>query len=410
MPTQLPSYKTLIDKLFAVNMHGGIKLGLSHIEQLNKALGDPSQNFECIHVAGSNGKGSVVIKISRALEMEGYRVGLFTSPHISTFRERIKVNGQLIDELSTVTLLQKIFDLIEKKNIPATFFEITTALALAYFAEQNVEFAVLETGLGGRLDATNIVTPKISIITSISFEHTEYLGHTLEEITIEKAGIIKPHIPVVIGPCVPKHVIEKIAKAKNSPLFQVTGHFEDFDKENCTVAKKALQVLGIKEESIAIGLKALPPCRMEQVLQDPPVILDVAHNPDGLEHLFQAVQHKYPQAALRVVFGLSKTKDIDGCLNVLKLFGNQFHLVEAPNGRGLEVAALQKKMLEHYFPSESISVDGSIPNTIQKAVKAAKKQKQVLIICGTFFIMSEARTTLGIKEPRDDYDTNERLK
>lgn len=407
MTTSTPDYKTLIKKLFTVNLHGGMKLGLKNIERLNQALGNPLQHFKCVHVAGTNGKGSVVTKISKALEAEGYRVGLFTSPHISTFRERIKINGQLIEEQVTANLLQKIFMLIEAEDIPATFFEITTALTLAYFAEQKVDYVVLEAGLGGRLDATNIVTPELSIITSISLEHTEYLGNTLEEIAAEKAGIIKSQVPVVIGPCVPKHVVEKFAKANNSPLTQVTGHFVFFDEENCAIAKKALQILTVREASIEIGLKALPPCRLEFIQQDPPVILDVGHNPDGLEHLFQAVKAKYPHSSIRVVYGVSKEKDIDGCLHVLKRYGDHFHLVEAPNGRGLETTALRKKMLEHYFVSESIYLDGSISQTIAKALHAAKKQKQVLVICGTFFIMSEARATLGIKEPRDDYDINE---
>lgn len=402
------NYKQLLNKLFAVNLHGGMKLGLNNIEQLNSLLGNPLQHFKCIHVAGTNGKGSVVTKISRALETEGYRVGLFTSPHISTFRERIKVNGQLIDESSTAHLLMKIFKILETENISATFFEITTALAFAYFAAQQVDYAVLETGLGGRLDATNIVIPELSVITSISFEHTEYLGHTLEEITAEKAGIIKPHVPVIIGPCVPEYLVKKIAESKNSPVFQVTGHFVDFDAENSAVARKALQVLKISEESIATGLKTLPPCRMELVCQNPPVILDVGHNPDGLEHIFQSIRKKYPHTSLRIIFGLSKNKDMEGCLHVLKRFGECFHLVEAPNGRGVEVDRLYMKMKEQDFPLENIFIDGSISNTIQKALKGTKEQKQVLLICGTFFIMSEARAFFGISEPRDDFDTNER--
>ncbi len=401
-------YKTLLNKLFEINMHGGMKLGLNNIIHLNEALGNPAQDFKTIHVAGTNGKGSVVTKIARALEFEGYRVGLYTSPHISTFRERIKVNNQLIDEETTVELLQKIFNIVEKEKIPATFFEITTALALAYFAALNVDYAVLEAGLGGRLDATNIVLPELAIITSISLEHTEYLGHRLEEITKEKAGIIKPHIPILIGPCVPKQVVEPIALRQGSPLIQVTGHFLFYDEENNAIAKEALHYLGIRKTSIDAGLKIRPPCRMELICQPPPVILDVGHNPDGLEHLFQAVKEQYPHISLRIVFGLSRNKDIEGCLNVLKKYGEYFHIVEASNGRGLGIVELHKKMLEQGFATTSIFQDASITNGIHKAMKAAKQQKQLLIICGTFFIMSEARATLGIYEPRDDYDINER--
>ena len=204
MSQTLPLYQTFINRLFAINLHGGMKLGLKNMETLNAMLGTPTQHFKCIHVAGTNGKGSVVYKIAKSLEKEGLRVGLYTSPHISSFRERIQINGQLIDESSVVAGLSRIFEEIDKSKIPATFFEITTALALKYFADQKVDYVVLETGLGGRLDATNIVTPVLSIITSISLEHTEYLGSTLEAIAKEKGGIIKPYVPIFIGPRVPQ--------------------------------------------------------------------------------------------------------------------------------------------------------------------------------------------------------------
>lgn len=401
-------YEELLNRLFAVNLHGGMKLGLSNIECLNQALNNPNKSFESIHVAGTNGKGSVATKIARALETEGFRVGLFTSPHISTFRERIKINNQIIEEKTTAILLQKIFKLADKEKIPATFFEITTALAFAYFAEQKVQYAVLETGLGGRLDATNIVIPKLSIITSISLEHTEFLGHTLEEITIEKAGIIKPNIPILIGPRVPKNVIKEIAKKKGSPLHQIEGHFLHFNDENSAIAKRALELLGISSKAIDIGLKALPPCRMEVIYHNPLVILDVGHNPDGLEHLFQSVKDKYPQSLLRVIFGLSKNKDIEACLNVLKKYGHHIHLVEARNGRGIAVDSLHKKMIDQGFQTDTLSINGNIQNTIKEAMEAAKAEKQIVIVCGTFFIMSEARAALGIDEPTDHFDINEK--
>ncbi|BBI17521.1 Putative folylpolyglutamate synthase [Neochlamydia sp. S13] len=408
MATNFSSYKELIKKLFSINKHGGMKLGLNNMCRLQRVLDFPTSHYQCIHVAGSNGKGSVTTKIAKALEAEGHRVGLFTSPHISTFRERVKINGQLIDEETTKTLLDKIFTKIANEQIPATFFEITTALALAYFAQKKVEYAVLEAGLGGRLDATNIVIPRLSIITSISLEHTEYLGQTVEEIAKEKAGIIKPEVPVIIGPRVPRPVIEEIAKLQNSPLTQVAGNFSNFDEENSAIARAALQTLAVSENSLQLGLKALPACRLELVCQAPPTLLDVGHNPDGLIHLFKAIRQKYPHMPLRIIFGLSKTKDVEGCLRVLKEYGEHFHLVEASNGRGIEVGALYQKMIEHHFPLSSISIDATISYTTQKALLLAKQNRQVLIICGTFFIMREVRASLKIEEPMDDYDINEK--
>lgn len=407
MPQALNLYQTFINRLFAVNLHGGMKLGLSNMETLNAALGTPNQHFKCIHVAGTNGKGSVVYKIAKSLEQEGFRVGLYTSPHISSFRERIQINGKLIDEFSVVAGLKRIFEEVDKSKIPATFFEITTALALKYFADQKVDYVVLETGLGGRLDATNIVTPVLSIITSISLEHTEYLGSTLEAIAKEKGGIIKPCVPIFIGPRVPLKVIQEIAQEKNSPLEQIQGSFQDFNEENNAIAQKALEYLKISSSSICAGLAKRPPCRLELVRDNPPVILDVGHNPDGLIHLFKALNNKYPQQALRIVLGLSKNKDIEACLEVLKKYGSAFHLVEASNGRGLEVEKLAEKAKQHQL--ENIFIRKSIPQSIHEALEAAKKEKQVLVICGTFFIMAEARACLGIQEPRDDQDFNERL-
>lgn len=405
----MSNYQKLLKKLFAVNLHGGMKLGLDNVVQLNSILGNPSQNYSCIHVAGSNGKGSVVTKIATALQAEGHKVGLYTSPHICTFRERIRVNGQLIDEETAANFLHQIFTIIERENIPATFFEITTMIALLYFALKKVDYAVLETGLGGRLDATNIVNPILTILTSISLEHTEYLGNSLEEITKEKSGIIKPLVPVIIGPCVPMPIVKQIAKENDSPFFQVTGHFEQYNDENNAIAKKALEFLNISEKSICEGLQAWPPCRMEKVQTDPIIILDVAHNPDGFERLFQALKMQYHHTPFRIVFGLSKNKDIEGCLHELKRHGTHFHLVEAPNGRGVEVPVLYNFMLHHHFSKDEISVDPDIRSTIKRALKEARVNKQILIICGSFFIMGEARAALGFHEPRDPIDVNEQL-
>jgi dihydrofolate synthase/folylpolyglutamate synthase len=401
------SYTQLLNKLYAVNLHSGVKMGLANILLLDKLFDHPSKKFKSIHIAGTNGKGSVATKMAAALEAEGLKVGLFTSPHISSFRERIRINQKLIDEEIVVDLLSKVFKEIEEKEIPATFFEIVTILSFLYFADSKIDYAVIETGLGGRLDATNILDPVFSIITSISLEHTEYLGETLEQITYEKAGIIKQNKPIFIGPCVPLNPVEKTAKELNAPLTQITGHFNLFNDENNKIAKTGLEFLKISAKSIEEGLKALPSCRIELIQQDPPVILDVAHNPDGLEHLLTFIKKNYPHKNLHIILGLSKTKDITACLNSLKPFVENFFLVEAPNGRSLEPHLLKQKMIDLYFDSEKIRVEKSITESVVKAVEVAKKEQAVVVICGTFFIMEEARRALGIIEPRDPFDTNE---
>ena len=298
------NYSDLIQRLFSVNLHGGIKLGLDNMKRLCQSMGFPEQCFPSVHIAGTNGKGSVTTKIAKGLEFSGYSVGMYTSPHLSCFRERIQINGSLIPEDKATSILSRIFEVIEQEKIPATFFEITTCLAFTYFAQQDVDVAIVETGLGGRLDATNVLSPLLSIITSISLEHREILGNDISAIALEKGGIIKPGIPVIIGPCVPKNVINSIAKEKHSRVILIEGTFPYFDDENSAIAKCALLELEkqfpLKKNALMEGIKKRPPCRFETFIPSqlaigkndalpPVVILDVAHNPDGLSHLFSVV-------------------------------------------------------------------------------------------------------------------------
>lgn len=396
------NYFSLIHKLYNINLHGGIKLGLSNCLRLDAALGYPSKKFKSIHVAGTNGKGSVVTKIAKGFELSGKKVGLYTSPHISCFRERIRINGEMILETSVEDILGRIFHLIEIENIRATFFEITTLLAFEYFAEQKVDIAVLETGLGGRLDATNITNPLLSIITSISMDHTEILGDTIEAITKEKAGIIKSGVPVIIGPNVSKDIVAEFATALGCSLTQVKGCFSDYNAENSAIAEKALKTFGIPETIIARAILQLPPCRMETIhKKDKTVIMDVAHNPDGLLRLFATIQATYPQQKLRVVFGLSKSKDISGCLAIIQKYGAYLHIVTASNGRGLEAETLKLGCSQSHSPVVTHP-------TIAEAIEIALQGDELIVVCGTFFIMSEVRKALNFNEICDPVDLNEK--
>ncbi len=394
-------YNQLLQKLLSVNLSGGMKLGLGNCLRLNAAMGFPDRSFISIHVAGTNGKGSVTKKIAKALECAGYRVGQYISPHISSFRERISVNDQMISEEAIETHLPTVFAAAEKEHITATFFEYATLLALHYFAQQKVDYAVLETGLGGRLDATNIVMPKLTIITSISLEHTEILGNDLESITREKAGIIKLNTPVIVGPRTPIDVVQEIAARHGSPCIQVKGSFPNFEEENRAIAKAALETLSIPASAIQQGLEANLPCRLEK-LHDR-AILDAAHNPDGLKNLFKAIR-QFTAQPLRIICGLSKTKDLQMCLDIIKQHAAYIHLVEAPNGRGAPVRFLYELLIALGMNSENIIMEASISQTVQQALQ----EKELLIICGSFFIMSDARMALGVSEPRDPEDMNER--
>ena len=350
-------------------------------------------------------------KIAAALQAAGMRTGLYTSPHIACFRERIRINGEMISEKDVQKYLSDLFAITAQQKIPATFFELTTLMALKYFAEKSIDIAVIETGLGGRLDATNIVRSKVSVITSISLEHTDILGNTIEAIANEKAGIIKPGVPVVIGPRVPLEVVSDVALKQQSPLTRVDGGFPDFYAENDAVAKAAMEILELPPIAISKGLQALPPCRLQTLLphqlpkefsgQAPAaVILDVAHNPDGLTHLLQAVKQRFPCNALRFVLGISKNKDLIGCLNVIKRAGSHFHLVEASNGRAAPNEMLKEQMLSVGIAPDVVTCEGRVEVAIKAACRAAGKTNEIVIVCGTFFIMAAARRALGINEPQ----------
>lgn len=399
-------YTELLQKLLEVHLHG-MKLGLENCWRLNQLLGCPVKAFPSIHVAGTNGKGSVVTKIAAALQATGKKVGLYTSPHISCFRERIRINGTMISEQDTVHHIERLFSLIESEKIPATFFELTTLMAFNYFAENKIDVAVIETGLGGRLDATNISQTNLAIITSISLEHTEILGSTIESITREKAGIIKPKIPVLIGPRVPEDIVSEIALQYQSPLHTIKGPFNDFFSENEAIAKGALEILNVPKKAIEKGLKVLPPCRLETIsLKNKIVIMDVAHNPDGFKNILNAIALRYPNEKIRFVIGLSKNKDIKKCLCLLKERASHFHLVEAAHSRAAPKVLLHDCLIQLGVSQRQISNEHSIGSAVMNAIEAEKKNQELILICGTFFIMQEARQALGIKEVSDPYQLN----
>jgi len=400
----------LLYKLHAINKKDPLKFSLDNSKKLSNLFGNPEKSFLAVHVAGSNGKGSVAVKVAKGLELSGKKVGLYTSPHIACFRERIKINDCMISEKCLYELLEQAFFLIEENHIDATFFEIATIIALKYFEKSDVDIVVLETGLGGRLDATNIAIPNLAIITSISLEHTDILGNSLEAIAEEKAGIIKDQVPVVIGPNVPRHVIESFTKRKNSPLFQVVGNFDDYHAENCAIAKKALEILKVDSNIIAKAINALPPCRTEEVnyLDKSVAILDVAHNPDGLNQLFKALKKRFPGKEFCVVFGISKNKDIASCLEILKINASRFYFVEAKNERSCNVEELSYLLQDIGVVKERIFTCDSIAKGIDLALQFCSLSNQILVVCGSFFIMAEARKALGIVEERDLLDLNER--
>lgn len=392
-------YIQLIKKLFTLNYFTGHKNELENVKQLNHLLGQPDKSFQIIHIAGTNGKGSVSTKIAKGLQLSGYKVGLYTSPHIATFRERIQINGQLISQKDVVRHLKTIFSLCEKHHIPATFFETTTLLALLYYREQHVDYVVLEAGLGGRLDSTNFVQPILTLITSIGMDHSEILGNTLEQIAEEKAGIIKQGTPVVIGPKVPLNIIKKHCENKNSPMKLIKGEFTSFDEENSAIAEEGLKLLDVNSKEIEEALKIRPPCRFQAVtFQNRQIILDVAHNPDGLKELFKAILKDYPTKKYRILFSFSKNKDIKGCLHVLKKYGESFYPV-SENYRCISTEETVKILLELNIPQTHIHTFKTLKESFIEALPT--KENEILVVCGTFYIMKTVRNLIGIQEESD---------
>ena len=292
-------------------------MGLENMVLFNKQLGDPASQITTIHVTGTNGKGSVVYKIAKALQASGYKTGMYVSPHISSFRERITINGEMISEEDVVKNLTLINSIEGTLPSSLSFFESVTGMAFNYFREKQVDIAVIEVGLGGRLDSTNIINPEISVITSIGLDHQGILGNTIQDIAREKAGIIKEGKPVVVGPNCPHQQIFNIAGSLNSLYVPVSipNHVEEsYDVINTTIAKQALRTLNqtsngrfvVPEDIIESATNVRPMCRFEE-FELPnsrgemiKVVLDVCHNQPGFRAMYASMKKIYGDRDLHV--------------------------------------------------------------------------------------------------------------
>lgn len=372
-------YSELIQTLFLKRIRL-IPKAAEHVYSALESLGNPHLQYKTIHIAGTNGKGSVTTKIAKSLECAGYKVGLFTSPHIENFVERIKVNGVEISECDVVRLLPSLFE----KFPGLCFFDYATFLAFLYFSEQKVDYAVIETGIGGLHDSTNVVEPIISVITSVSFDHRELLGPTLDDIAYQKAGIIKPHVPVVIGPKARLKPIYDKAKLSNSRLIEVHAVEGSFDEENQAIAYAALQTIG--QTPFEEGLLARPPCRFERRGR---FLLDVAHNPEGIENLLKTWDYHYPGKKFVTIVGFSADKDVDQCLHMLGQRAEHLFLVSAETKRAASLDSLieiltQDKMT-HFTPCA----------TFEQAVDLALASDHDILVCGSFYIMKQILRQIG---------------
>jgi dihydrofolate synthase/folylpolyglutamate synthase len=339
----------------------GMKFGLRNIRSLLQSCGDPHRQIRTVHIAGTNGKGSTSSMIASILTAAGYRVGLYTSPHLVSFNERIRINGKMISDAALVKYVRQLRPAIDRRQ--ATFFEATTAVAFRYFADQKVDIAVIETGLGGRLDSTNVLRPLVSVITSIGKDHTQLLGTTVDAIAAEKAGIIKRRTPVVIGSIKGPafKTILRRAKRMNAPVLEsaalnIPSHIrlELKGKHQLMNARAAVAAVSVICRTLLIGdnavrqglehTSALSGLRARQELRKgkPDILLDVAHNPDGIRTLIREV-NTMSYKRFVVLFGVMKDKDYRSMLKLLAVLDPLIVTAQPHGERALTTAELHNE-------------------------------------------------------------------
>ena len=400
---------------------GGYKPGLQTSLDLDQLFGHPHRNYRIIHVAGTNGKGSVSHMLAAMLQLSGFRVGLFTSPHFVDFRERIRVNGQMISQDEVVQFVETFL----KVGYPGTpsFFEITSTMAFSYFADQHVDFAVIETGLGGRLDSTNIVTPILSVITNVSFDHTEFLGNTLSEIAAEKAGIIKPGVPVVIGEAdqETRPVFEETAMHVGAPIIfaqdtpevieahheggkmivnsarhgvitcELAGDYQCHNINTALAAERALEQLGVVMKSDVVNssfhyIQSLTGLigRWMTVSEEPcRTICDSGHNIAGITSVVDQLKNE-SYDHLHMVMGFMRDKDLQHILPLLPTDATYYythaHTSRAMPGDELRLLAAQYGLMGQSFPDVTAAL---------AAARAAATHRDLIYIGGSMYLLAE---------------------
>ena len=409
---------------------GGYKEGLENSLALDKHLGHPHKNFRSIHIAGTNGKGSCAHTLAAILQQCGYKVGLYTSPHLVDFRERIRINGQPIPENYVVDFVEKEKEFFEP--LKPTFFELTTALAFQYFSDMQIDIAVIEVGLGGRLDCTNIITPILSVITNISRDHTQLLGHSLEQIAIEKAGIIKKGIPVVIGEALPetRPVFEAIAEENKAPIIfaedqpevlhaqleysnmiydtrsygkiigELCGRYQEKNANTILWTVRKLEDFGymyrftddskssVKGYEVKAGFKSVCEItglkgRWQVVSKSPTVVCDTGHNTAGWQYLSQQLNEVKCQN-MYIVFGVVEDKDVDGIMNLLPKQANYF-FTKANNQRAVSEHVL-------HIIGKKLGLKGDTYPSVTEAYQAAiakAKADDFVFIGGSSYVVAD---------------------
>lgn len=427
------NYEEALDYIHGIYKFGS-KLGLENILYLLNLMGNPHQGLKVIHVAGTNGKGSTCSYISSVLAAQGYKVGLYTSPYLEEFTERIRVNGVNIpkEELAEITAFvkEKVEEMLSRGKNHPTEFEVVTAIGFEYFQREAVDYLVLEVGLGGRGDSTNVIdNPLVSVITPIDFDHMDYLGDTLDKIAYEKAGIIKKNCPVVTYPQRPEalKVIEDVCRQLDAPLFIAPVdavevlRYDDAGQcfhgpygeekleelrismlgehqiQNAVLALTALHVLekvhhvSISKEALYKGFqKANWPGRLEVMGRRPTVMIDGAHNVHGMKSLAKAIRTLYKDRRIILVMGMLGDKDVEGMLQEILPLADQVIVTKPKNPRAMEPDKLAQRISS--YQKEAIKRE-NIGQAVEEALKLAA-QEDVVIFCGSLYMIGDVRTIL----------------
>lgn len=389
---QLPAYQKQGSSAY--------KPGLENIEGFLDYLGNPHQDFLSIHIAGTNGKGSTAHMITSVLMEANYKVGLYTSPHLKDFTERIRINGIAIEEGYVVEFINKHKSYFVEAKL--SFFELTVGMSFTYFKDQNIDVAVVEVGLGGRLDATNVITPILSVITNIGFDHTQFLGNTLSSIAKEKAGIIKKRIPVVIGETQDEivSVFKNKSKTLNAPIYwadqlhqkkyksDLVGLYQSKNIQTTKVVLDVLELEGITTEHIELGLQKVIlntglKGRWQQLQTSPTIIADVTHNESGFRYVVDQIE-KMKYNRLHFVLGFVKDKDLSSIFNILPK--EAIYYISTPNISRAEKISMVMQLAE----KNKLNVFSF--DTIDKAYKSAcnnSEKEDIIYVGGSTFVVAE---------------------
>jgi dihydrofolate synthase/folylpolyglutamate synthase len=418
----MTGYPNVLVYLYSLEKFG-IVFGLENIQWILNCIGNPHGSLKTVHIGGTNGKGSVAAMLSHILKDAGYRVGKYTSPHLVSFTERITINEEEITEEEVADLTAYIRQHIEgvEPTRTFTFFDFTTALAFEYFCRKNVDIALVEVGLGGRLDSTNVVNPLFSIITNVALDHADYLGDDILDIAKEKSGIIKRGVPVVTGAQDgPRNIIEEVGETSGSPVYALGRDFSHEKKEsqtvsyagfsmklddvyvnlkgdhqlsNAAIALCATELLvkygfRIDEKHLRAGLsQATWPGRLEIIRKHPTIILDGAHNVEGVRALASFLTSQYPDKRKLLIFGVMKDKEYEKMLSELLPFVSKTILTMTANDRALSPEFMKKFAPQAVIANDAISA--------LREAKSMSEEEDVIVITGSLYLVGECKTIIN---------------